>query len=104
MSNPKGVAGKISVFGKLQAKAGHEEEARGMFGALVKPSRTAPGCITYTLYEDGKTPGIFLTYEEWESEAALQVHLDANQDTFQKANTILEGNMQMNVCKAGGVV
>lgn len=51
--------GEISVFGKLQAKAGREAEARKTFGALVMPTRSSPGCIQYTLFEDKGAPGVF---------------------------------------------
>ena len=95
---------KISVIAKIQAKAGHEAEVRGAFSALVTPSRSEPGCILYTLYEDKHAEGIFFTYEEWESELALQTHLQAHKDAFEKAKAMLEGDLQLNVCQVVGMV
>lgn len=92
-------SGTISVFGKLQAKAGQEKEMRDTVSPLVEPSRSAPGCIQYTLFEDKNTPGLFFTFEQWESEKALQVHLDTNKDTFVKIKTMLQGDLQTNVCQ-----
>ncbi len=95
---------KISIIAKIQAKAGHEAEVRGMFSALVTPSRSEPGCILYTLYEDKHSAGTLFTYEEWESEAALQTHLALHKDQFEKAREILEGDLQLNVCQVVGMV
>ncbi len=95
---------KISVIAKVQAKAGHETEVRAALSALVTPSRAEPGCILYTLYEDKHTAGTFFTYEEWESEAALGAHLNANREVFGNVKAILEGDIQSNVCKVVAVV
>ena len=95
---------KISVIGKIQAKAGHEAEVRGTFSAFVTPSRSEPGCLLYTLYEDKHAAGTFFTYEEWESEAALQTHLQAHKDDFERAKAMLEGDLQINVCQVVGMV
>lgn len=95
---------KISVIAKIQSKAGHEAEVRGAFSALVTPSRSEPGCILYTLYEDKHAPGTFFTYEEWESEAALHQHLQTHEEEFAKAKAILEGDLQLNVCQVVGMV
>lgn len=95
---------KISVIAKIQAKVGHEAEVRGAFSALVTPTRSEPGCILYTLYEDKHSEGTFFTYEEWESEAALGQHLEAHKAELEKVKAILEGDLQLNVCQVVGMV
>lgn len=36
-----------------------------------------PGCLAYSLLADIEQPTSFVTYESWESEAALEAHMKA---------------------------
>ena len=69
---------KISVIAQLRAKSGHEDEVRKALAALAGPSSKEPGCLRYTVFEDAHYTGNFFTYEEWESEDALDQHLQTN--------------------------
>jgi quinol monooxygenase YgiN len=37
--------------------------------------RQEDGCLAYTLLEDQKQPGRFMTYERWRDRAALDAHM-----------------------------
>jgi quinol monooxygenase YgiN len=40
-------------------------------------SRKEPGCARFELYQSKSEPEVFLIFERWESEAALDVHRTA---------------------------
>jgi quinol monooxygenase YgiN len=89
----------ISVIAEITAKAGHEEEIRVILHELVGPARAEDGCETYLLLEDKKNPGSFSTYEEWESVAALEKHLngDRAKAALEKAHPMLDGEMKLTI-------
>ena len=44
-------------------------------GALLEPTRVAPGCLGCRLYSDFEDPNAFLWVEEWASRTMLDRHL-----------------------------
>jgi quinol monooxygenase YgiN len=62
------IAGKITV--KPERKVELIRLARG----LVSPSRSEPGCISYSFYEDQIEENHFLFFEEWSDRAAVDRH------------------------------
>jgi quinol monooxygenase YgiN len=92
---------KISVIAEIKAKAGHEEEVRVLLHGLVEPSRAEDGCAVYHLLEDKNKPGSFSTYEEWESVAALEKHLNGAgaKAALDKAQPVLDGEMKLTVLR-----
>jgi quinol monooxygenase YgiN len=80
----KNTGDKISVIAQLRAKSGHEDEVRSMLAKLVEPSQKEPGCIKYNILEDAHYPGSFFTHEQWESEEALDQHLQVNKAGLNK--------------------
>ena len=65
---------KIYVSALLTTVPGKEDAMREALKELVAAVRTEPGCILYDLHESTSTPGNFMFYEIWESEADLEVH------------------------------
>ena len=59
----------------MEAVPGHEEELAKQLRALVAPTRSEPGCMTYELHRDTKNPGKFMFYERFRSQTALDEHL-----------------------------
>ena len=88
---------KISVIAHLRAGSGNEDELRKVMAALVDPSQEEPGCSIYHVLEDKYQPGLFFTYEEWESEEALQHHLEIKKQALEKAKHLLQGELQISV-------
>ncbi|MBL8147823.1 MAG: antibiotic biosynthesis monooxygenase [Anaerolineae bacterium] len=43
---------------------------------LVERELASPGCLRFELYEDVSQPNHFMMFEEWESTAALESHLE----------------------------
>lgn len=61
----------------IEAVAGHEDELAGKLLALVGPTRAEAGCLTYELHRDPKSPGKFMFYEKFKSQADLDAHIAA---------------------------
>lgn len=70
------MSGKLTVVGRLVARAGKEHELGKALLEVAGASRQEPGCINYDLHVDRDDPGRFLIYENWTSDAALQAHFD----------------------------
>jgi quinol monooxygenase YgiN len=47
-------------------------------GALLEPTRVAPGCVRCRLYADFEDPNAFTLVEEWSTQAALDRHLTSS--------------------------
>ena len=89
----------ISVIAQLRAKSGHEDEVRKGLSTLAGPSRKEPGCLRYDVFEDKHYTGSFFTYEEWESEDALDQHLQVNKESLNKVKALLREDLRINVVK-----
>lgn len=58
----------------LRAKSGKEDELRKDLIAVVEPSRAEEGSLSYDLYEDKDSPGLFVFVEHWASMASREKH------------------------------
>ena len=90
---------QISVIADIRAKRGHEDEVRTMFEKLAGPSRKEAGCLRYNVFEDKHDTGSFFTYEEWESEEALETHLSANKEGLNEVKTLLRQELSISILK-----
>jgi quinol monooxygenase YgiN len=90
---------RIGVVAQIRAQSGSEAEVREALHSLVGPSRKEPGCFRYDLFEDKHNEGSFFTVEEWESEAALQRHLDLNKTALNKTRSLLREDLHIHVLK-----
>jgi len=48
-----------------------------LLATQVRLSREEPGCLRFEAYESQSVPGTFFVVEQWESEAALDQHRQA---------------------------
>ena len=90
---------KISVVAQIRAKSGHEDEVRSALEKLAGPSQKEAGCLLYHIFEDKHYTGSFFTYEEWESEQALETHLSVNKQALDKVKSLLREDLRINVLK-----
>jgi quinol monooxygenase YgiN len=72
----KDVMSDLNVVAILEAKPGSETEVQAALEALVTPTRSEPGCISYDLYVSESTPGTFVTIEKWRTQDDLDGHMD----------------------------
>ncbi|MGC2812330.1 MAG: putative quinol monooxygenase [Bradyrhizobium sp.] len=67
--------GNYYVMAELVSKPDQVEALRAILVPFVEGARKEPGCIHYSLLEDAKQPGRFLTFETWANEDALKAHM-----------------------------
>ena len=65
----------LTVTAHIKAKNGREENLMKELRALIEPTRSETGCITYDLYHDQEDKSLFMFYESWEKKSDLEQHL-----------------------------
>ena len=64
----------LHVVATIPLDPAHAAEAAPVLAELAAASRNDAGCLVYEAYESASTPGVFVTVEEWESQADLDAH------------------------------
>ena len=67
--------GNYYVIAELVSKPDQADAMRAILVPFVAGARKEPGCVHYSLLEDVKQPGRFLTFETWTNEDALKAHM-----------------------------
>jgi quinol monooxygenase YgiN len=65
----------IQVVAHITARPDKVEETRAVCTGLIAATRREAGCIRYQLYQNNADPTDFTFVEEWESDAALDAHM-----------------------------
>ena len=50
---------------------------KDLAAAIVEKTRKEKGCLFYGLFEDVARPGVFLFYEEYRDQAAVDLHMSS---------------------------
>lgn len=66
---------RVTVLARIKAKEGMEEKVRQELLALVAPSRSEEACLNYDLHQSVDDKSLFVFYENWTSQDALDKHL-----------------------------
>jgi quinol monooxygenase YgiN len=67
----------VRVVAHIRARADKEAELRIVLRSLLGPTRKEPGCCEYRLYQNKQDPQDLTFVEEWESDAALDAHMES---------------------------
>ena len=67
----------LTVIAYMRAAPGKRDELRAALEALVEPTSRENGYVNYDLHQGIEDPDQFSFYENWESGADLDAHLDA---------------------------
>ena len=67
----------LTVIAHMRAAPGKRDELRAALEALVEPTSKEQGYVNYDLHQSMEDPDRFFFYENWESDADLDAHLDA---------------------------
>lgn len=81
----------VTAIAVAKAKPGQEEELGRRMMALVAPTLAEPGCINYDLHRSNTDPAVWIFYENWRSQAALDAHMQSQhfKDFFKRADEVL---------------
>ena len=92
---------KITVLAKIKAKNGMAETVRQQALALVNPTRSEAGCISYDLHQSDEDENLFMFYENWISKQALDEHIQKPhlQAFIAKADELLAGPLDVSIWK-----
>jgi quinol monooxygenase YgiN len=90
---------RIGVVAQANAKSGQGDHVRKTLVSLAGTSRKEPGCLRYDVFEDKHHEGIFFTSEEWESEDALERHMELNKSALNDLKAMLRGEPAIHVLK-----
>lgn len=82
---------KIRVVAHLTSKGETIDETSSALEGFVDPTRAEAGCILYELMQNNDDPADFTFVEEWESNEALDAHLESphNSEFKERAGDLL---------------
>lgn len=69
---------KLTITGNVLVKDGHIDVVKAELEKLIPITRAEAGCLQYDLHQDNENPNYFLFYENWESRALWQAHMQAD--------------------------
>lgn len=64
----------VTIVARFKAKPGLEEQLKQDLLEMLTPTRAEAGCITYDLHISTTDPSLFVLYEIWQDQAALNAH------------------------------
>lgn len=64
----------LTIVARIKAKPGMEQRMQQDLLRLLTPTRAESGCITFDLLQDTNDPTVFVLYENWKDQAALDAH------------------------------
>lgn len=67
----------LTILAQLTAAPGKENLVKAELEKLVDITRAEEGCLQYDLHQDNEDPSFFVFYENWESRALWQTHMNA---------------------------
>lgn len=67
----------LTILAQITAAPGKEALVKAELLKLIAPTRVEAGCINYDLHQDDENPAFFMFYENWESRALWQTHMNA---------------------------
>lgn len=65
----------VTIIGTVTAKPETRAELLRLLSEQVEPTRKEDGCINYDFHVDAADPCVFVFYENWRSQEALDAHL-----------------------------
>lgn len=68
---------KVTIAAMVVAKKDCVNSVKEEMLRMIEPTRQEAGCIEYRLHQDKLEPALFLFYENWESTAHLESHLNS---------------------------
>lgn len=70
------MATPLTIIARIEAKPDHVELVKTELMKLIAPTRKEQGCIQYDLHQDNDRPEVFLFYENWQTRALWQEHME----------------------------
>lgn len=68
----------LTVVAKILAKNEYRDLVKSELLKLIDITKAEAGCINYDLHQDNTNKNLFLFYENWESKALWQQHMNSS--------------------------
>ena len=83
----------VYVVARFLAKAGKEDQLKGVLNSLIARTRRELGCYQYDLLINANEPREFSFVERWDGDKALDQHLAADyvKAALTKVESLVEG-------------
>lgn len=65
----------ITVCARLTAKPDRAGDLAAIFQQLLPPTLLEAGCLRYEVYQAQDQPALFMTFEQWRDQAAVDAHM-----------------------------
>lgn len=66
----------LTIVARIEATADSIEFVKNELVKLITPTLAEAGCLQYDLHQDNDNPAVFLFFENWESRALWQAHME----------------------------
>lgn len=66
----------LTIVARIEAKPEHIKRVKTALLKLIEPTRKEAGCLQYDLHQDNENPEVFVFYENWQSRALWQTHMN----------------------------
>lgn len=85
----------LTVVAVMRAKPGREQEVRELLEGLIEPTRAEEGNVTYALHQGAQDPAVFVFYENWAGQEALDAHFGTPhlQQALPRIPELLDGDL-----------
>lgn len=92
----------LRVIATIPIDPARTAEAGPALAELAAASRGDQGCLAYEVYESAAVPGLYVTVEEWESQADLDAHMGQPHvgKAFEVAGPLLAGEVAIHPLNA----
>jgi quinol monooxygenase YgiN len=89
----------VIVTAYIKAKKGREEKVKEELTALISPTRSEQGCLSYDLHQNAEDMSQFMFFECWHSKSALDEHLQKPhiKAFIEKAGELLDGPLKVSL-------
>jgi quinol monooxygenase YgiN len=68
---------KVTVVAQVTARKDAVDAVKAELLKMVAPTRREEGCMEYRLHQDNDDPAVFVFYENWQSMACLERHMNS---------------------------
>lgn len=68
---------RLTILANIHAHPDKIELVKSELVKLIQPTLAEPGCLNYDLHQNNDDPAHFIFYENWESKACLEGHLNS---------------------------
>ncbi|MDN4501123.1 putative quinol monooxygenase [Alteromonadaceae bacterium BrNp21-10] len=67
----------LTIVARIEAKVSTIELVKAALLKLIAPTLNEEGCLQYDLHQDIENPQVFIFYENWQSRALWQIHMNS---------------------------